>query len=100
MVCSVVMNLSCEEKMQNSGNSSVGVDICVAGADRALDQDPRLLLNLIALERIHALHMDYFQHVQIDIQPFMRKVVTTWMLEVSLIRYPIYMFRTYLVPVL
>ncbi|KAI8440239.1 hypothetical protein MSG28_001618 [Choristoneura fumiferana] len=76
------MNLSCEENMQNSGNSSSGVDMCVAGADRALDQDPRLLVNLLSLERIHSLHTDYFQHVQIDIQPFMRKVVTTWMLEV------------------
>lgn len=56
--------------------------MCVAGADRALDRDPRLLLNLLTLERVHAIHTDYFQHVQIDIQPFMRKVVTTWMLEV------------------
>nr|XP_032519500.1 G1/S-specific cyclin-D2-like [Danaus plexippus plexippus] len=39
-------------------------------------------MNLLTLERVHALHTDYFQHVQIDIQPFMRKVVTTWMLEV------------------
>lgn len=56
--------------------------MCVAGPDRALDRDPRLLLNLLTLERVHAIHTDYFQHVQIDIQPFMRKVVTTWMLEV------------------
>uniref|UniRef100_A0A2H1W223 SFRICE_017605 n=1 Tax=Spodoptera frugiperda TaxID=7108 RepID=A0A2H1W223_SPOFR len=79
------MDLSCEENMQNSGNNSASgrtVDMCVAGPDRALDRDPRLLLNLLALERAHALHTDYFQNVQIDIQPFMRKVVTTWMLEV------------------
>ncbi|KAJ2950530.1 hypothetical protein O0L34_g8773 [Tuta absoluta] len=78
------MDLSCGENLQNSGNSSNGrvVDMCVAGPDRALDRDPRLLLNLLTLERAHALHTDYFQHVQIDIQPFMRKVVTTWMLEV------------------
>lgn len=75
------MDLSCEENMQVSGGSS-GRDMCVAGPDRALDRDPRLLGNLLALERFHALHTDYFQHVQIDIQPFMRKVVTTWMLEV------------------
>lgn len=81
------MDLSCEENMQNSGNNSASgrtVDMCVAGPDRALDRDPRLLLNLLALERAHALHTDYFQNVQIDIQPFMRKVVTTWMLEVRL----------------
>ncbi|KAF9824290.1 hypothetical protein SFRURICE_019970 [Spodoptera frugiperda] len=79
------MDLSCGENMQNSGNNSASgrtVDMCVAGPDRALDRDPRLLLNLLALERAHALHTDYFQNVQIDIQPFMRKVVTTWMLEV------------------
>uniref|UniRef100_A0A2A4JCL4 Uncharacterized protein n=1 Tax=Heliothis virescens TaxID=7102 RepID=A0A2A4JCL4_HELVI len=79
------MDLSCGENMQNSGNNSGSgrmVDMCVAGPDRALDRDPRLLLNLLALERAHALHTDYFQNVQIDIQPFMRKVVTTWMLEV------------------
>ncbi|CAH2063208.1 unnamed protein product, partial [Iphiclides podalirius] len=80
------MDLSCGENIPNSGNHSGGssgaVDMCVAGPDRALDRDPRLLLNLLTLERSHALHTDYFQHVQIDIQPFMRKVVTTWMLEV------------------
>lgn len=79
------MDLSCEENMQNSANSGSrrAVDSCVAGPDHALDRDPRLLLNLLTLERCHALHTDYFQNVQIDIQPFMRKVVTTWMLEVS-----------------
>lgn len=87
------MDLSCEENMQNSGNNSGSgrmVDMCVAGPDRALDRDPRLILNLLTLERAHAIHTDYFQNVQIDIQPFMRKVVTTWMLEVSSIRHLIY----------
>lgn len=80
------MDLSCGENMENSGNQSRNgrqVDMCVAGPDRALDRDPRVLMNLMALERAHALHTDYFQNVQTDIQPFMRKVVTTWMLEVS-----------------
>ncbi|NP_001243936.1 cyclin D [Bombyx mori] len=77
------MDLSCGENMENSGNINERAgDLCVAGSDRALDRDPRVLLNLLALERSHALHTDYFQNVQIDIQPFMRKVVTTWMLEV------------------
>lgn len=79
------MDLSCGENLPNSGNSSNErtVDMCVAGPDRALDRDPRIVLNLLTLERSHAIHTDYFQNVQIDIQPFMRKVVTTWMLEVS-----------------
>ncbi|CAG9791990.1 unnamed protein product [Diatraea saccharalis] len=77
------MDLSCGENIENSGNRSSGrADVCVAGPDRALDRDPRVLMNLMALERAHSLHTDYFQNVQIDIQPFMRKVVTTWMLEV------------------
>ncbi|CAK1551814.1 unnamed protein product [Leptosia nina] len=78
------MDLSCGENLPNSGNSSSSgrTDMCVAGPDRALDRNPHLLTNLLSLERFHALHTDYFQHVQIDIQPFMRKVVTTWMLEV------------------
>lgn len=87
----VNMDLSCGENMQNSGNSGNGrpADMCIAGSDRALDRDPRILLNLQTLERLHAVHTDYFQNVQIDIQPFMRKVVTTWMLEVN-------SFETYL----
>ncbi|KAL4708770.1 hypothetical protein ACJJTC_011734 [Scirpophaga incertulas] len=77
------MDLSCGENIENSANRGNGrSDMCIAGPDRALDRDPRVLLNLMTLERTHALHTDYFQNVQIDIQPFMRKVVTTWMLEV------------------
>lgn len=80
----VAMDLSCGENMQSPGNSGGGraVDMCVAGPDRALDRDPRVVLNLLTLERAHALHTDYFENVQIDIYPYMRKVVTTWMLEV------------------
>lgn len=79
------MDLSCGENLDTSGNSSCDrqVDMCVAGPDRAMDRDPRVMLNLLTLERTHALHTDYFQHVQVDIEPFMRKVVATWMLEVS-----------------
>lgn len=90
------MDLSCGENMENSGNINERAgDLCVAGSDRALDRDPRVLLNLLALERSHALHTDYFQNVQIDIQPFMRKVVTTWMLEVS--KY-LYMYAQVAIP--
>ncbi|XP_022119983.2 G1/S-specific cyclin-D2-like [Pieris rapae] len=77
------MDLSCGENLENSGNSNgERPDVCIAGTDPALDRNPHLLTNLLALERFHGLHTDYFQHVQIDIQPFMRKVVTVWMLEV------------------
>ncbi|VVC89132.1 G1/S-specific cyclin-D2-like [Leptidea sinapis] len=79
------MDLSCGENLPNSGNNSANsgrTDMWVAAPDPALERDPRLLPNLLQLERVHALHSDYFEHVQIDIQPFMRKVVMTWMLEV------------------
>lgn len=81
------MDLSCEENLQNSGNQNTSVvkpaDMCIARPDPTLDRDPRLLMNLLTLERSHALHTDYFQDVQVDIQPFMRKVVSSWMLEVG-----------------
>lgn len=80
------MDLSCEEDLQNSGISGSGriEDRCVAGPDRTLDRDLRIIPNLLTLEKSHALHTNYFQNVQVDIQPYMRKVVTTWMLEVLL----------------
>lgn len=55
-----------------------------ADMDPAMASDPRIIANLLALERSTMPHCDYFRHVQRDIQPFMRKVVTTWMLEVRL----------------
>lgn len=54
-----------------------------ADMDPTMANDPRIIVNLLALERATMPHCDYFRHVQRDIQPFMRKVVTTWMLEVS-----------------
>ena len=45
-----------------------------AKEDPGLIADPRVLDNLLA--------QNYFQHFQTDVTPWMRKVVTTWMLEV------------------
>lgn len=52
--------------------------------DKAISQDPRVIRNLLALERATIPQLDYFRVVQADLKPFMRKIVTTWMLEVSL----------------
>lgn len=55
-----------------------------AGKDRAIFRDERVITNLLKDEGFYVPNCDYFTEVQNDIQPFMRKVVTTWMLEVSL----------------
>lgn len=57
-----------------------------AAMDPTMMTDPRIIVNLLATERTTMPTCDYFRHVQPDILPFMRKVVTTWMLEVGLRR--------------
>lgn len=52
--------------------------------DKAIFKDHRVIKNLLANEKLYLPNCDYFVKVQNDIQPFMRRVVTTWMLEVSL----------------
>lgn len=56
-----------------------------AEKDKAISQDSRVIRNLLALERATIPHLDYFRLVQADLKPFMRKIVTTWMLEVSFV---------------
>lgn len=70
--------------------SAEKVDSNFAEMDPTMARDPRVIVNLLALERSTMPHCDYFRHVQRDIQPFMRKVVTTWMLEVGLSGWYIY----------
>ena len=50
--------------------------------DPALIADPRVVDNLLAQESHYVPTQDYFQDIQTDVTPWMRKVVTTWMLEV------------------
>ncbi|KAH1019911.1 hypothetical protein HUJ04_009658 [Dendroctonus ponderosae] len=52
-----------------------------AAKDRAIFSDDRVIRNLLESEVSYVPNCDYFGQVQDDIQPFMRKVVTTWMLE-------------------
>lgn len=61
------------------------MDCNFAEVDPTLASDPRVILNLLALERSTMPPCDYFRNIQRDIQPFMRKVVTTWMLEVGIV---------------
>lgn len=50
--------------------------------DGTLLQDERVLQNLLTIEERYLPQCSYFKCVQKDIQPFMRRMVATWMLEV------------------
>lgn len=55
---------------------------CRAYADPALLGDDRVLQNLLQTEERYAPSRSYFECVQRDISPLMRKIVAEWMLEV------------------
>ncbi|KDR14730.1 G1/S-specific cyclin-D2 [Zootermopsis nevadensis] len=67
------MDLLCAERL---------ADCRLAERDRVIFEDMRVLQNLLDLETVYTPTCNYFGTVQKDIQPFMRKVVSTWMLEV------------------
>ncbi|KYN21410.1 G1/S-specific cyclin-D2 [Trachymyrmex cornetzi] len=54
---------------------------CRAYADPALLGDDRVLQNLLQTEERYAPSRSYFECVQRDISPLMRKIVAEWMLE-------------------
>lgn len=58
------------------------VDNQFAEPDPTMVADVRVIQNLIGLERLTIPSCNYFNSVQQDIKPNMRKIVTTWMLEV------------------
>lgn len=77
----------CAEEF-NSDRLALGADGEVsaahtAGRDAVIFEDLRVLQNLLDLEPVYVPPCNYFVVVQRDIQPYMRKVVSTWMLEVS-----------------
>ncbi|XP_017687703.1 PREDICTED: G1/S-specific cyclin-D3 isoform X1 [Lepidothrix coronata] len=53
-----------------------------AGRDPQLLEDRRVLQNLLSLEERYSPRVSYFQCVQRDIQPYMRRMLAVWMLEV------------------
>ncbi|NWH94701.1 CCND3 protein, partial [Aegithalos caudatus] len=53
-----------------------------AGRDPQLLGDRRVLQNLLSLEERYSPRVSYFQCVQRDIQPYMRRMLAFWMLEV------------------
>lgn len=71
------MDLLCNEKLN-------ALDSCIAGKDPVILQDTRVLQNLLKSESFYMPPCNYFTEVQNDIFPFMRSIVTTWMLEVRI----------------
>ncbi|KAK0164900.1 hypothetical protein PV328_003467 [Microctonus aethiopoides] len=67
------MDLLCCETTENENR---------AYADPALLGDERVLQNLLKTEERYAPSSSYFECVQRDISPLMRKIVAEWMLEV------------------
>lgn len=70
------MDLICHERLV--------ADNCFAVRDTVLFDDMRVLKNLLSCENKYLPSCNYFVNIQKDIKPFMRKVVTVWMLEVSI----------------
>lgn len=70
------MDLVCKEIIYDE------VDHQFAEPDPTMIADNRVIQNLISLERLTIPPCNYFGSVQQDIKPNMRKIVTTWMLEV------------------
>lgn len=83
--CSKIVAINNDDEPQQQSNIIVSdkIDSNHAKIDPTMAQDPRVIFNLLALERSTMPECEYFRHLQRDIQPFMRKVVTTWMLEVK-----------------
>jgi len=69
------MDLLCGEKLTDSRT---------ARRDSVIYDDFRVLHNLLDMELVYMPTCNYFTLVQHDIQPYQRKIVATWMLEVSL----------------
>ena len=55
----------------------------LAQNDAVIFRDDRVLESLLRTEHSYMPGGSYFQTTQNDIQPYMRKMVTSWMLEVS-----------------
>lgn len=70
------MNLLCTE------SQTVSEDKCFA-EDRAIFRDERAVKKLLETESQYMPDADYMARSQSNLQPFMRRVVATWMLDVS-----------------
>ena len=73
------MNLDC-------GEVCVGEKIIRAGRDPAMF-DPRVLRNLLEMEERYHVTTTYFDYVQNDVQPYMRRMVAQWMMQVPFVTF-------------
>ncbi|XP_068449569.1 G1/S-specific cyclin-D3 isoform X2 [Clinocottus analis] len=64
----------------NSGDTETDV-VLRAGSDQPVTGDLRTLRNLTALEKTSQV-APYFERVQTDIKPYMRKILAVWMFQV------------------
>lgn len=64
------------------GETYVGERVIRARKDPVLLHDDRILQNLLELEERYLVSTSYFECVQRDVQPYMRKIVATWMMQV------------------
>lgn len=69
------------------GETYVGERIIRAKKDPVLLHDDRILQNLLELEERYLVSTSYFECVQRDVQPYMRKIVSGWMMQVYYIYY-------------
>lgn len=53
-----------------------------ASSDPTLTRDRRALQNLLSLEKTSRASPSYFGTIQTDIQPYMRRILAVWMLQV------------------
>lgn len=57
--------------------------VCKAYVDPVLLEDDRVFRNMLHTEEFYISDTNYFDNIQKEIKPHMRKLVTDWMLEVS-----------------
>jgi len=93
-----MVDLFCEEVLATDPNTSPDYGynstvsrlppempfVCKAYLDPVLLEDGRVFRNMLNTEEFYISDNNYFENVQKEIKPHMRKLVTDWMLEVCL----------------
>lgn len=64
-----------------NGSETGRVVVLRAASDHAVTRDPRALHRLTAMEKTCKVS-PYFDRVQTEIQPYMRRILAVWMFEV------------------
>jgi len=82
-------DLHCQEVLRESvispepGYPSYNLPVfCHAYKDPVILEDSRVFQNMLDIEEFYIAATNYFQNIQSEILPHMRKIVTDWMLEV------------------